>query len=320
MPLRFLLNMFNKNDIIYLVIIMELNLKKWMADVADNADLMAVNVPGTHDCVTQYVQLSHFAKCQNTNIYEQLNMGVRALDIRVQSKGSRLGMVHGITKARNVACPFAKQMELSDVLRHCYNFLDENPTETVIFQFKNDSCREMELCFDNLYKTYIKKDVSRWYLKNKIPTMGEARGKIVLIRRCKMYDGSAEYAVDNAGIDFSGWVEQDTAVPDALRLDTNSLDGAAFVIQDRYKYKPKPRWSQCVKPFLDGRGAFNGEYIICYFSTAGGLLGPENNAKYINARLMEYPLDPLKYYGTMYVDFPSEKICEKIISTNFKSE
>ena len=51
-------------------------------------------------------------------------------------------------------------------------------------------------------------------------------------------------------------------------------------------------------------------------STAGGIKGPESNAKYINPRLLDYPLEKGKYYGIMYLDFPSEDIAEKIILTN----
>lgn len=295
---------------------MVVDLEKWMSSIDDSVNLMSLNIPGTHDCVTQYVQLSHFAKCQDKNIYDQLKMGVRALDIRVQSVGDRLGMVHGIAKAYNSANPLGKQMDLAYVLDYCYRFLEKNPHEAIIFQFKNDSNKEMERCFDNLYHRYIKEYPTKWYTENRIPNLGEVRGKIVLIRRCKMYENSAEYSAENAGIDFSRWVEQDEAVPQALTLETNSLDNARFIIQDRFKYKPEPRWSECIKPFLDNRKTFDGEYVICYFSTAGGLKGPESNAKYINSRLFDYPLEKGKYYGVMYLDFPSEDITEKIISTN----
>ncbi|MGN0523975.1 MAG: phosphatidylinositol-specific phospholipase C domain-containing protein [Eubacterium sp.] len=295
---------------------MVVDLEKWMSSIDDSVNLMSLNIPGTHDCVTQYVQLSHFAKCQDKNIYDQLRMGVRALDIRVQSVGDRLGMVHGIAKAYNSANPLGEQMDLAYVLDYCYRFLEKNPYETIIFQFKNDSNKEMEKCFDNLYRRYIKEYPTKWYTENRIPNLGEVRGKIVLIRRCKMYENSAEYSAENAGIDFSRWVEQDEAVPQALVLETDSLDNARFIIQDRFKYKPEPRWNECIKPFLDNRKTFNGEYVICYFSTAGGLKGPESNAKYINPRLFDYPLEKGKYYGIMYLDFPSEDITEKIISTN----
>jgi 1-phosphatidylinositol phosphodiesterase len=295
---------------------MKIDLRAWMKDIDDSKNLFALDIPGTHDCVTQYIQFPHISKCQDMNIYEQLNCGIRALDIRVQSKGDRLGMVHGIAKAFTNPNRLSRQMDMADVLNHCYNFLSKNPSETIIFQFKNDSNKEMEKCFNNLYYRYIKTNEDKWYLENKIPTLGEARGKIVLIRRCKMDLNNAEFTDENTGIDFSHWVEQDTAEPDALILETNSKDNASFIIQDRFKYKPEPRWSECIKPFLDKRSEFDGRYVICYLSTAGGFKGPKRNAKYINPQFMAYEIDKNKYYGTIYLDFPSTELTKKIIKNN----
>lgn len=223
-------------------------------------------------------------------------------------------MVHAFANTYTKPCRLPKNiMDMESVLAHCYRFLNENPSETIVFQFKNDSGKEMEKCFDNLYNTYISKNRDKWFLENRSPSLGEARGKIVLIRRCKMAD-KKEYTDLNTGIDFSGWVEQDTAVPEPLTLKAGKMD---FIIQDRYKYKPVPRWQACILPFLDSMKPFDGTYIIDYLSTAGGLKGPYNNSKYINPAFMRYPLNKDKYYGMIYMDFPTKELTEKIISSNF---
>lgn len=307
--------LFHKNVIVFLVISM--NLKSWMKNIDNNTEVLRLNLAGTHDSVTKYAQFSHLSKCQNLNIYEQLCIGIRGLDIRVQSRGSRLGMVHGVAKAFNTPNHFGKQMDLADVLEQCYRFLDENPSETIVFQFKNDSGKEMEHCFDILFHRYIKDNQSKWYLENRSPLMNEARGKIILIRRCKMLQ-SNEYNPHNTGIDFSKWIEQDKPVPEPLTLKTGGENEMSFVIQDRYKYKPEPRWNDCIMPFLDTMTDFCGTYIINYLSTAGGLKGPYNNSKYINPAFMKYPLKKNTYYGMIYVDFPTEELVEKIIRTNFR--
>lgn len=316
----FLLRMLYKNDIIFLVIIMKINLQEWQKDIDDNCNLFSLDIPGTHDCATQYVQLKKFARCQSLDIYHQLCIGVRALDVRVEAlDNSRLGMVHGIAKIYNTDNHRGPQMELGDLLGQCYRFLDEHPGESIIFQFKNDNNKEMEQCFSNLFYTYIRGNESRWYLQNKIPTVGEARGKLVLVRRCKPDESNPDFFAGNTGIDFSGYVEQDDLVPEPAILDTRSSDGAVFVIMDRFKYKPETRWSKCNQPFLDSRTAFDSdaEYVICFFSTAGGVLGPRANAEYINSRFMDYPLDSKKYYGIMYFDFLTPDIAEKIIKNNY---
>ncbi|MDE5974876.1 MAG: phosphatidylinositol-specific phospholipase C domain-containing protein [Eubacterium sp.] len=294
-----------------------MNLKSWMENIDDNTEVLQLNLTGTHDCVTKYVQFSHISKCQNLNIYEQLCIGIRGLDIRVQARGNRLGMVHGAAKAFNTPNHFGKQMDLTDVLEHCYRFLAENPSETIVFQFKNDSGKEMEHCFDILFHRYIKDNKNKWFLENRSPLMNEARGKIILIRRCKMLQ-SNEYNQNNTGIDFSKWLEQDKPVPEPLTLKTGGENEMSFVIQDRYKYKPEPRWHDCIMPFLNSMTDFRGTYIINYLSTAGGFKGPYNNSKYINPEFMKYPLKNNTYYGMIYVDFPTEELVEKIIKTNFR--
>ena len=295
-----------------------MNLKKWMRELPDERELFSLNLVGTHDCVTQYVQLPHFAKCQNKSIYDQLCLGIRALDVRAGSDNNSLVMVHGITKAFNKPNHFSKQMDMADVLGACYRFLEENESETIIFQFKNDSNQEQEKCFDILKNTYINANEGKWFLENRSPLLGEVRGKIVLVRRCKAQI-KAEYNNTNTGIDFSNWAEQDTAIPDPLTLKTGGKYNMTFTVQDRYKYKPEPRWSECIVPFLDTMAEFNGTYVINYLSTAGGLKGPYNNAKYINEKFLSYPLKKGIYYGIIYVDFPSKELVEKIIETNWRS-
>lgn len=285
-----------------------------MKDIEDSKKLFELNIPGSHDSVTNYVQLSHFAKCQDRSIYEQLNIGIRAFDIRVKPQKDRLKMVHGICRVFTNPSHMSEQMDMQDVLTHCYKFLERNSSEVIILQFKNDSNLEMEKSFDNLYNTYIKENPDKWYLENRIPALGEVRGRIVLIRRCAKEEGK-DYPL-GCGIDFSNWVEQDTAVPEPLMLDTKSSDGAEFMIQDRFKYTPIPRWADCIKPFLDNRSAFAGEYIECYLSTAGGLRGPKKNAEYINEKFLHYNLKKNCYYGILYFDFPSENLTKKVILSN----
>lgn len=311
------MNILNKNDIIFLVIIMKLNLNEWMKGINGKENLFSLSIPGTHDSVTKYVQFSYLTRCQNKSIFDQLNLGIRALDIRVKSDNDKLAMVHSIAKA--YASPYrnAPQLHLDYVLEHCYKFLEKHPSETIVFQFKNDNNKENEKCFDNLFYTYIKGNEDKWYLKAKVPTLDEARGKLVLIRRCKLNEENEEFNQENTGIDFSSWVEQDELVPNALELETNSIDNAVFIIQDRYKYKPEPRWDEVIKPFLDSREGFDGKYIICYFSTAGGKKGPKANAEIINTNFLNYTIDKNKYYGTIYLDFPTEEIVWKIINHNF---
>lgn len=294
---------------------MEINLCKWMKGLDGSRPVFEYNIVGTHDSVTQYVQFSYITKCQNMSIYEQLCIGIRMLDIRVKNEGERLKMVHAFAKVFNTPNHFGKQMDMADVLDHCYRFLKENPSETILFQFKNDSGSGYEKSFDNLFYTYIKGNENKWFLENRVPTLDEARGKIILIRRCPM-ENRKDFTPLNTGIDFSHWKEQPEIIPNPLPLETGGENSVKFIILDRYKYKPVPRWNDCIKPFLDKSRPFANEYILNYLSTAGGFKGPRRNAKYINTQFLKYPLKQENYYGIICCDFPTEELTQKIIETN----
>lgn len=289
---------------------MEMNLCRWMQNLNGKKPVLQYNIPGTHDSVTQYVQFSHVTKCQNRNIYEQLCTGIRLLDIRVENKMERLKMVHAFAKAFNTPNRLGKQMDMEDVLNHCYRFLSENPSETILFLFKNDSREPDEPCAHNLFYTYIEKDRDKWFLENRIPDLDEVRGKIVLLNRCNAEAGKG------FGINCSHWEDQGETVPNPLPLETGGEHSEIFMIQDRYMYKPKEKWAEAVKPFLDQAEEFNGTYIINYLSTAGGIKGPYKNSEYINPRLLQYPLKKGYYYGIICCDFPTRELTHKIIETN----
>lgn len=289
---------------------MIINLCKWMETLDGSRPVLQYNLAGSHDCATQYVQFSHITKCQDLNIYEQLCIGIRLLDARVESEGDRLKMVHAVAKAFNSPSVFAEQMDMSDVLAHCYRFLSENPYETIILMFKNDSSGADEECFDNLYNTYISENEDKWFLENRIPTLDEVRGRIVLLNRCNANQSS------NTGINCTQWEDQGETVPEPLSLETGGEHSETFVIQDRYKYKPEEKWNDCVRPFLDEASEFSGNYIINYLSTAGGIKGPFKNSLYINPQFIEYPLNKNYYYGIICCDFPSRDLTRKIIETN----
>ena len=69
----------------------------WMANIPDNFRICDINLPGTHDSCSKKVQFSYFSKCQNLSVFEQLNIGVRFIDIRVEKTGDKLKTVHGIS-------------------------------------------------------------------------------------------------------------------------------------------------------------------------------------------------------------------------------
>lgn len=74
---------------------------KWMQDLDDNTNVSNLSIPGTHDSATYAVPCNGFPKlsqCQVMNINEQLNCGIRYLDIRIRQIDGEVIMCHGIVK------------------------------------------------------------------------------------------------------------------------------------------------------------------------------------------------------------------------------
>ncbi|KAK4658666.1 hypothetical protein QC762_103570 [Podospora pseudocomata] len=187
----------------YLALFSSAQLASWMSKLPDEIPLSSLSIPGTHNSATCHVALPS-VRCQAVTVTEQLDNGVRFLDVRVncpnldvdQPERPELALVHA---AFPVALSGARY--LSGLLEEVYCFLEERPTETVMMSLKREGTgRGGDQLFGKiLRKWYLGSD--RWYTKGRIPSLGEARGKVVLVRRfcCE------ELGEEEGGIDGSVW-------------------------------------------------------------------------------------------------------------------
>lgn len=279
--------------------------------LGDNKFISCVNIVGTHDSATAYVDMENTARCQDKTIAEQLNLGIRLLDIRLGKKEDNFYLVHALA---NCYCDRDKkrQMTFDEVFFLCKNFLKENPREFIVLSVKQDRGIMSKGFFPQFYNRYIKGNESFWYLKNDLPTVGECRGKMVLMRRCKV---RRKFSLENqCGLDFSFWKDQAknkmTALPVKLNGDTTAL------VQDRYSLKKEDKW-QCSKAYLDiahaDKSSLNVHFISTSAKTDGSLVG---TAEYINKKFMAYELK--KSSGWILCDFVTKEIAEKIMMSNLE--
>ncbi len=280
-------------------------LNNWMKNIGDEKPLGEINIPGTHDSGTKYCQFSLFSRCQNKSISEQLEIGVRVFDIRVD----KMTLCHSFCKCRKSV--FGKTLTLKDVIGDMFLFLSENPSETILMFFKKDNGEDGSLCLDLLYENFIDTNPDKWYLENKIPTLGEVRGKIVLIRR-------EDSKFEKSGLDFTGMPYQgDTKETRWENFSPNGVDDV--IIQDRYLLLRKKKWSEAVKPLLEKGEENKGSMIFNFLSSAAIPFIPHFNANYINRKFSKHNLEKGKYYGVLLFDFADEKLTTKIIETNYSS-
>ena len=165
--------------------------RSWMSAIPDDRYICEINLPGTHDSATAYCKNStdnhvklfgsavfdsgEYAKTQSLTLPEQLNAGVRYLDLRFSPKDGTLLLCHGnnekvavinkIVKFLSCLNPISVLLRRSDApfleldaefyayedegcsvrltceraLEQVKAFLKENPSETVIITAKKEN-------------------------------------------------------------------------------------------------------------------------------------------------------------------------------------
>ena len=179
----------------------------WMSHVDDNKYLDELSIPGTHDSGTCSVDndtepQSSQAKCQQDYIPTQLLEGIRYFDIRLgkDDKNGDPGIDHG-------RCYLLKKdggyMHLSDVIGYFKTFLSEKPSEALIMLVSRGNDEATDESVTTAFAKVMGKDPDLFYTSSRVPTLGEVRGKIVLLRRFGLAGNSV--SGHTWGLDLTQW-------------------------------------------------------------------------------------------------------------------
>ncbi|MFC4602840.1 phosphatidylinositol-specific phospholipase C [Rhodococcus kronopolitis] len=156
----------------------------WMGRLPGRASLASLSVPATHDTMTAGASI--VAQTQDHTLPEQLEAGVRALDIRTRHFRDAFTIHHGLEYLN---------ANFTDVVRQTTDFLRANPTETVLMRLKTEhteveNTRSYEQTLDwyihdnpdtaPLLAAHLWTPPARY--DGRIPTLGETRGKIVVLQ------------------------------------------------------------------------------------------------------------------------------------------
>ena len=181
----------------------------WMSELSDDLSIADISMVGTHDTGTYALEynITGDSKCQNMDIRQQLEFGVRYFDLRVTDD---MELEHG-----GLPC----DVSFDHVVTQTTTFLDENPKEAVIFEITGDK-------FGNNFKSYLESHPSAndyFWMGNTVPTLGTLRGKIMIVRRYSI--GS-----EPQGLDFYS----NGVWPDDCSKEGTNPDGVKYFIEDRY--------------------------------------------------------------------------------------
>lgn len=291
-----------------------INGANWMSTIKGSVPVTAINMPGTHDSMTQYVPASIIARTQTMSVSEQLYSGVRYFDMRTKTKNGELIGVHGVTECKESYGLFSKTLILKDVVEICKSFLSENSGETILFLLRSEG-EDGTALFSKFYDDCIAPSPESWFIENRIPTLSEVRGKIVLLRSAKA--DRERFDNTNSGINFERYPHIGSTDGDDFRTcaisDISGYPYAYMHIQDSYKLEGDKK-IKTIKNFLESDLDMY-DFNICCTNAIGGKPA-QMNAQGINAFLMSYDFTAGKTYGIIAMDFATAELCKKVYMTN----
>ncbi|HET6855662.1 MAG TPA: phosphatidylinositol-specific phospholipase C [Streptomyces sp.] len=246
------------------------SVQDWMAGIDDSTGLHRLTVPGTHDSGARVG--GPWVACQNTSIAEQLNSGVRFLDVRCRATGDSFAIHHGA---------YYQNLMFGDILIACQDFLRARPSETVLMRVKQEYSEVADAEFRRIFDLYL--DQKGWRplfrIDSGLPTLGQARGKVVLL-------------ADNGGLP-------------GVRYG----DPALFDVQDDYMAEPGAKYPQIEAQFRDAARQ-PGKLFLNYVSTSA-LLPPRWNSDRLNPRVHSFVDGPeaggWTGLGVVPMDFPNTR-------------
>ena len=229
----------------------------WMADVSDTTALRDLAIPGSHDTMALYSIGDLAGQCQTLSLKDQLGIGVRFLDIRLQLENNKLKAVHGIVD---------QKASFASIVSDVDAFLRQNPKEFLIVSIKEEAdAKNSTISFEQAIKETI---TANWDTSLTLPsTVGEARGKAHLFSR---------YAGSTLGVPaYEGWADsasftlpngiyvQDTYKTDVTKKKTEIVScfeekGHALKINFLSGYSPNgfppsyaPSIANAINPWID---------------------------------------------------------------------
>ena len=189
----------------------------WMKYVDDSKYLDELSIPGTHDSGTCSVDndtepQSSQVKCQQDYIPTQLLEGIRYFDIRL-GKGDDPGIDHGIFYLLKKD---GNYLHLSDVIGYFKTFLNENPSEVLIMLASRGNDEATDESITTAFAKVMADNPNLFYTSSHVPTLGEVRGKIALLRRFRLAGNSV--SGHTWGLDLTEWDDKIKAHSDSTTM------------------------------------------------------------------------------------------------------
>ncbi|MET9698285.1 phosphatidylinositol-specific phospholipase C [Streptomyces sp. NPDC006529] len=267
----------------------------WMGKLPSSKYLYQLTIPGTHDSwCTDPANGTKWSQTQNWGVPEQLERGIRFLDIRLnglQGAPNEFGVYHEDNYQGH---------RFQDVLEACRNHFRNYPGETVVMRVRNER-RGGQALGDEEFRRRFNYYLDNMGYRNLVwtapswPKLGQVRSKIVI---------AADFS-NTWGI-----------------LDWSSKSNTYFDTQDVYNTSVFDKTDLIVAQFDEAwRNQNSGKMYVNFTSYAGGNW-PQQNAYGTLPDVLKY-LDDRKtertHFGIVPLDFPDfyPDIVRLLVQKNF---
>ena len=166
-----------------------------------------------------------FAECQRWTISQQLNAGIRFFDIRCRHYNNVCAIHHG---------PIFFNAFLDNIIIEVDDFLTRNPSEVALLMISNGEHEETGNTRSFADTVKASGMTSKWWQHSHNPTLGEVRGKYILVKRTSALSNLEGL---NAGtfVEYNEWnlndiKEKNRKMQDHIRKARRNTNDGKFYI------------------------------------------------------------------------------------------
>ena len=277
----------------------------WMANIKDDVLVNEIVMPGSHDAGSY--KMVWLGETQQFTIDEQLQMGVRYFDIRVNKKEDKYVIFHSIING----------VEFLPILESIKNFIINNPTEVLLLDFQHFEGNSQNDVY-NLITEYL-------YNYNLLVENNTELSDLEFISNLKLKDARGKCIIfwGDRSKDLSNYIflrNNDDCSHENMTLNS-------YYISD-YHYKDIAYLEEVAYPiYFDNiknkiAKETKGIFVLQAQLTDGNLIfGPYSKEKTNNKKISEVIKnfkndEKLTYLNVIMRDFLDIEKCEEIIDLN----
>ncbi|KAF9654083.1 PLC-like phosphodiesterase [Thelephora ganbajun] len=189
-----------------LIILSKRDPLSFLSGLSDFVPLSSLCLPGTHDTLALYGW--PVAQCQSlgSSLSYQLQSGIRVIDIRLAVKEEGLVAYHGLVP---------QKVSFLQVLLDVHDFLTDPAScrETIVMSIKQE---DFATTPPSDFSALVHKEIQlgpggmgMWFLENRVPLLGEVRGKVVMFSRFGGDGAGWEGGLEGMGIHPTKWPDSE---------------------------------------------------------------------------------------------------------------